>query len=58
MVFDLFRGVAHAHETVLSAIHRIIVSMKFEVMPFTCRMLCTMCGVKSHKPQVAHMVGA
>ena len=26
MVFDLFRGVAHAHETVLSAINRIIVS--------------------------------
>lgn len=29
VVFDLFRGVAHAHETVLSAIHRVIVRRKF-----------------------------
>ena len=27
VVFELFRGVAHAHETILSAIHRVIVSM-------------------------------
>ena len=29
VVFDLFRGVAHAHETVLSAIHRVIVRKRF-----------------------------
>ncbi|XP_068708589.1 exocyst complex component 4-like isoform X2 [Montipora capricornis] len=29
VVFDLFRGVAHAHETVLSAIHRVIKSSDF-----------------------------
>ena len=37
VVFDLFRGVAHAHETVLSAIHRVIVrrSFCFTVYPFS-----------------------
>ena len=34
VVFDLFRGVAHAHETVLSAIHRVIVSRRFYWVSF------------------------
>ncbi|XP_020616712.1 exocyst complex component 4-like [Orbicella faveolata] len=32
VVFDLFRGVAHAHETVLSAIHRVIVRRREGIM--------------------------